>query len=33
MHFGAIVGDRSDAETFRDRLKGKVEVLMPKADA
>jgi L-ascorbate metabolism protein UlaG (beta-lactamase superfamily) len=31
MHFGAIVGDQNDAEIFREKLAGKVEVLLPKA--
>jgi L-ascorbate metabolism protein UlaG (beta-lactamase superfamily) len=28
MHYGAIVGDKSDAEHFRDRLAGKMEVVI-----
>ena len=28
MHYGAIVGDRSDAEHFRERLAGKMEVVI-----
>lgn len=28
MHYGAIVGDESDAERFKDALKGKVDVLI-----
>ena len=28
MHYGAIVGDRSDAERFRDALKGKLDVVI-----
>jgi L-ascorbate metabolism protein UlaG (beta-lactamase superfamily) len=28
MHYGAIVGDKTDAELFRDRLAGKVEVVI-----
>lgn len=28
MHYGAIVGDKSDAEHFRDRLAGKMEVII-----
>jgi L-ascorbate metabolism protein UlaG (beta-lactamase superfamily) len=28
MHYGAIVGDTSDAEDFRDRLAGEVEVIL-----
>ncbi|MDZ7697551.1 MAG: MBL fold metallo-hydrolase [Deltaproteobacteria bacterium] len=28
MHYGAIVGDESDAETFKDALKGRVDVLI-----
>ncbi len=28
MHYGAIVGDKSDAEHFRDQLAGKVEVVI-----
>ena len=32
MHYGAIVGDKSDAEHFRDRLAGKVEVVIPEKE-
>ncbi len=28
MHYGAIVGDRSDAERFRDALQGKLDVVI-----
>ena len=28
MHYGAIVGDRSDAEHFRDQLAGKIDVVI-----
>jgi L-ascorbate metabolism protein UlaG (beta-lactamase superfamily) len=28
MHYGSIVGDKSDAEHFRDQLAGKVEVVI-----
>jgi len=28
MHYGAIVGDKSDAEHFRDQLAGKIEVVI-----
>ena len=28
MHYGAIVGDQSDAAHFRDKLTGKVDVLI-----
>jgi L-ascorbate metabolism protein UlaG (beta-lactamase superfamily) len=28
MHYGAIVGDKSDAENFRDQLAGKIEVVI-----
>jgi len=28
MHYGAIVGDESDAETFKAALEGKVDVLI-----
>jgi len=28
MHYGAIVGGAEDAETFRQALEGKVEVLV-----
>lgn len=28
MHYGAIVGDRTDAGQFQDRLTGKVEVVV-----
>lgn len=30
MHFGAIVGDDSDADTFKAALSGKVDVLIPR---
>ena len=28
MHYGAIVGDKSDAAQFRDQLAGKIEVVI-----
>ncbi len=28
MHYGAIVGDKGDAETFKSQLEGKVEVII-----
>ena len=28
MHYGAIVGDQTDAEHFRDQLAGKIEVVI-----
>jgi L-ascorbate metabolism protein UlaG (beta-lactamase superfamily) len=28
MHYGAIVGDKTDAEHFRDQLAGKIEVVI-----
>lgn len=28
MHYGAIVGDQSDATHFRDKLAGKVDLLI-----
>jgi len=28
MHYGAIVGDKSDAAHFRDQLAGKIEVVI-----
>lgn len=28
MHYGAIVGDQSDTTHFRDKLAGKVDVLI-----
>ena len=28
MHYGAIVGDQSDATRFRDKLEGKIDVLV-----
>ena len=28
MHYGAIVGDATDADNFKDKLKGNVEVLV-----
>lgn len=33
MHYGAIVGDNSDAETFASALKGKMEVVVLKKTA
>lgn len=32
MHYGAIVGDKSDAEHFRDQLAGKIEVVILKKE-
>jgi L-ascorbate metabolism protein UlaG (beta-lactamase superfamily) len=28
MHYGAIVGDQTDAERFRDQLAGEIEVVI-----
>jgi len=28
MHYGAIVGEKSDAENFRGQLAGKIEVVI-----
>jgi len=32
MHYGAIVGDRRDAEEFYENLKGNIEVVIPKQE-
>ena len=28
MHYGAIVGDQTDAERFKDQLAGKIEIVI-----